>query len=32
MSKIKTAAIWTGILGGGIAFFFLSFVLEDLMR
>ena len=32
MSKIKQIAIWIGILGGGIAFFFLSLYAVDFMR
>jgi len=32
MAKIKNIAIWVGILGGGIAFFFLYGMVVDLMR
>jgi len=32
MSKIKQAAIWVGIIGGGIGFFFFSIEMADFMR
>jgi len=32
MSKIKQAAIWVGIIGGGIAFFFFSIEMAEFMR
>ena len=32
MSKIKQIAAWIGIIGGGIAFFFFSIFLTDVMR
>jgi len=32
MSKIKKILSWIGIIGGGIAFFFVSQLLVDFMR
>jgi len=32
MSKIKKVVTWIGIIGGGIAFFFLYGIIVDLMR
>ena len=32
MSKIKQAAIWVGIIGGGIGFFFFSIEMAEFMR
>jgi hypothetical protein len=32
MTKIRRIAIWVGIIGGGIAFFFAYGMLADFMR
>jgi len=32
MSKIKQLAIWIGIIGGGIGFFFFSIEMAEFMR
>jgi len=32
MTKLKNIAIWIGIIGGGIGFFFLYGYVADLMR
>ncbi len=32
MSKVKQIAIWVGIIGGGIGFFFFSQIAAEAMR